>query len=324
MAYAAVEQAAVASDLMKEAFPKPGFTKCYSDRGKINWNAVKRIEDSQGAAGVNAVSTYIVTNIQPCMTSANPKFVENLQNTCKTNSGSQNQSWLCQAVGTPVHGAQAPANTAVLAISSAQADQLLQTAVPKSSSPIDSCPASSGRLNWSIAKQLDQNGFQTQVQKRLMEVVLPCISEKNKNMVSELEDTCRIPVDLNEQNVICGRVATLRKRQNGVTTALQQAAAQQAAAQQAAAQQAAAQQGPAPQAVEQQGAAEQAAAPSCPNLDAEKAKLVDFQNQLATYKEQISQQVQERMSALEAYQKQLDEYRQSLEGQNSDGQLAVG
>lgn len=230
MTYAINEQTAIGSDLMKEAFPTPGFTKCYSDRGKINWAAVKRIEDSQGKAGINAVSTYVINNIQPCMTSANPNFTGKVQNSCKTNFNTKNQAWLCQAAGTPVQGAQAQTNTAVLSISSNQANKLLENAVPKSSNPIDSCPASSGRVNWAITKQLTQNGFTTLVQNRLMQVVLPCILEKNKNMVDELENTCRTPVDLKEQNVICERIATLRKRSNAVVIAAQQQATAAAAA----------------------------------------------------------------------------------------------
>jgi hypothetical protein len=306
MAYTVNAQTVIASDLMKEAFPTPGFTKCYSDRGKINWAAVKRIEDSQGSVGVNAVSTYVINNIQPCMTSANPNFTAQIKNSCKANAGAQNQVWLCQAAGTPVEGAQATANTAVLAISSTQASQLLETAVPKSSSPIDSCPASSGRVNWSIAKQLTQNGFTPQVQDRLMKVVLPCILEKNKNMVDELENTCLTPVNLKEQNVICERIATLRKRPNAVTTAAQQAVA--AAAQPVATPQpesvvvgVAIPQGASTGTVEGTVATTTDAATQCPNLNAEKADLANQQSALTA-----------QQTALDDYKKQLEDFHGQL------------
>ena len=91
----------VSADTMGGAFPDGGWTQCSSERGKVNWAKVKELESAgQGEKAFN----HIRNEIYPCLNNDNPNFMKNMKNTCKTNTGSQLQAQVCEAIGTPVQG----------------------------------------------------------------------------------------------------------------------------------------------------------------------------------------------------------------------------
>lgn len=311
------EKAFSSSDLMKEAFPTPGFTKCYSNRAGINWNAVQRIEQAQGQAGINLVSTYIMQNIQPCLNSSNPNFVKKFKETCKGSQAvAQNQQWLCQSQGINLsfgtaNAAQAQ-NNSTLAVSSNQANQLVQQAIPQSSQIWDRCAVETGRVNWSMVKQLVDNGYGNLANNRLDQITKPCILAKNKNMLNQLANTCNIAVNSQEQYTICTQVAQITGQPNAAsqqipkatqsqTVSQQQPVMGQVLGQQNATTQTQMTQNAATQTMPEQPQVNIPEAPTCPNLDAEKANLAKQKADLEAYKK-----------SLEAFRDQLTQIREQL------------